>query len=185
MDIEEARETINKILSLVATLPEEFKATTYELLLSHFLQSKREAPPQTPTGVPTVIIPAEPQIPLDVRAFINQYGVDEALLRKAFLISGSEVRSSYNIRTDVKAQAQVQVACLIALENALRGGRFEFSTESVRQKLQELKLFDSPNFRKIFKNNEGLFMGLDDEAQVELSASGKELLAETIVEITQ
>jgi hypothetical protein len=124
-------------------------------------------------------------IPIDVRAFLQQQNVPEECLGKLFFMEGTEVRPIYKITTTMKSKAQLQLALLTSLENALKGGKFEFSIETVRQKCIDHLCYDSANFKRYFKNNSKLFKDLSDEEHVELSPEGKVELAETISEIAK
>lgn len=184
MDFDGVDGLIEEILRLVSEVPEEYRITTYEILLSHFLIGQGFVSPEP--DIPEVELAAEPfLIPIDVRAALTQYDLDDSVLSKLFLMEGSEVRPIYILSTTQKARSQMQVACLSALENALRGGKFEFSVEAVRQKLQDLKVIDKANFNANFRNNKKMFKGLDDKEHVELSADGKAELAETILELVK
>jgi hypothetical protein len=126
-------------------------------------------------------------LPIDVRAFLQTYSIPEENIAKLFLIVGNEIRPKYKITTTKKATAQIQVALLAALENALRtaGNKFEFSVEDVRERCQNYKAYDPPNFKKHFKDNENLFKSLSDEGHVELSPDGQTELAEAIVAVAK
>ena len=185
MELNGIREAIKEILELVASVPEEYRMKTYEILLTQYLIGE-EIARSSVDHVDLVGEPVEGEeyiAPIDVRAFLTQYGIDESILRNLFLIDKSGIRSIYKISTTVKSQAQIQVACLTALENALTSGRFCFSVEDVRQRLRDFKSYDKINFSTNFKNNEGLFKKLGED-EVELSSEGKSELADIIVEIT-
>jgi hypothetical protein len=102
-----------------------------------------------------------------------------------FLTQGNDVRPTYKIQTTKKAQAQIQIALLSALENALRGSKFDFNIENIRQRCKDLRCYDSANFDSIFKRNIALFKGLQDAEHVELSPDGRSELAEAITAIAK
>ena len=95
---------------------------------------------------------------------------------------GGEVRPIYQIKNkDVKADAQMQVAMLTALENALKpDGKFEFSIEDVRKYCVNQGVYDSTNFMTNFKKNARLFRNLKEKDHIELSPEGKTELAEAV-----
>jgi len=126
-------------------------------------------------------------VPIDVRAFLQTYSIPEETLQKLFLVEEKEVRPIYKITTTKKSTAQIQIALLSALENAMRGqgNKFEFSMENVRSQCKNRQVYDAGNFRTHFKNNQGFFKSLDDGEHVELSAEGQTELAEVILTVTK
>jgi hypothetical protein len=76
----------------------------------------------------------------------------------------------------------MQIALLTSLENAIKSQdhKFEFSTETIRQRCKDHKAYDAANFSATFRKNSGFFKSLEDSEHVELSAEGKTELAEVI-----
>jgi hypothetical protein len=179
---DELEKRINAMIALVEKLPEPYRLKAFEILMTTTLQ-KAPTIHDERKGKEKEVPPTEFRVPIDVRAFLTQYGIEEQKLRKLFFISGTEVRPIYNIKSTKKAKAQIHVAALTALENALQGGKFEFSVEAVRLRVQEQKCYDGPNFMPTFNRNVKLFRGLDDKEHVELSPDGKSELADAISEI--
>jgi hypothetical protein len=189
MTAEELKALIRDIITIVAEFPEPYRQKSFEILLTNLIQGKLA--PATP-GLPPEAKPRPPvpmqigfTIPIDVRAFLQQQDIPEELMSKLFFMEGSEVRPIYKITTATKSTAQIQIALLAALENALRGGNFEFSIEAVRQRCNEYRCYDMPNFKTHFKNSARLFKNLSEDDNVELSPDGKVELAETISEIAK
>lgn len=159
----------------------------FEILLNNFLKIGKipEKEPENKNA------PADqPQkkfiIPIDVRAFLQQYNVPEDNIQKLFIMEGEEIRPIYTIKTTKKSDAQMQLALLTSLENALRSqGKFEFGIEAVRSRCREHVVLDSTNFKTHFKNNKKFFKDLSDDEHVELSPDGKAELADIILEIIQ
>ena len=79
----------------------------------------------------------------------------------------------------------MQITLLATLENALRGGKFEFSAEGVRQRCKDYRSYDRTNFTGIFKKNYKFFKSLSDDEHIELSPDGKAELAEVALAIIQ
>ncbi|MBW2972861.1 hypothetical protein KY346_00535 [Candidatus Woesearchaeota archaeon] len=183
---ETIKDKIKEVIEITQKCPENLQEKCFELLMLPLLQEK-----VTPSTVQeseekeSVVTEVDFKIPLDVRAFLEQYGVSEEKLQKLFLMQGEEVKEKFNITTSKKARAQIQLALLSALQNALKGEKFQFSIATVKQQCEDHKAYDLPNFRGIFKKNQGLFKNLDDDENVELSPSGKEKLAETILEVAK
>lgn len=187
MSTEELESKIKEFIDIVEKLPDRYRETCFEVLLSEYLSSKRsqekieekaEVTPLPSLGRFT--------IPIDVRAFLQQHSVPEENIQKLFVMAGDEIRTTYTIETTKKSKAQIQLSLLVALENALKpGGKFEFSMEAVRQRCIDHKVYDRPHFKAHFKNNKELFAGLTDEEHVGLSPDGKAELAEVILELTK
>ena len=177
---------IRQIIEIVEKIPEYYREKAFEVLLNTKLAGK---PLQFET--PIFEIKHEPIttgkfiIPIDVKAFLQQFNLPEELLQRLFFMQDSEVRPVYQIKTTKKARSQIQVSLLVALENALKGGKYEFGTEIIRTRCQELKCYSGTNFQANFKNNKSLFKSLDDPEHIELSPDGKVELAEVISEITK
>ena len=183
MDEEQISKDIEKTLEIVKDLPDEYRLKTYEILLNAFLTERLPKAIVTDTTQEQVSDSKDFVIPIDVKAFLAQNSLTENVLWNLFIIEGSEVRPIYTLETDKNTIAQVQIACLLALENALMGKEFEFSIEIVRTKVQELDLYDSNNFMKGFKKN--YFASYDDSEHVSLSPAGKTELADIIEELAK
>ncbi len=185
MATEELEGKIKEFIELAEKFDERYRQKIFEVLLIGYLrgtQSSKETPQKAEGPSPST--PEKFIVPIDVRAVLSQYGVPEDKIQKLFLIAGAEIRPIYTIKTTKKSGAQMQVALLTALENALKpSGRFEFSVEDVKQRCIGLKVFDSTNFAANFKNNAKLFEDLDDKEHVKLSPDGKSELAEAILAV--
>lgn len=172
---EEIEEKIQKIVKIAEKCPEKYQEKCFEILL--------KVATQTPPEIEAVKIQAPPpfQPPIDVKAFLQQYNIPEKTLENLFLIHGTDIRPTYSIETSKKATAQIQIALLTALENALKTAKFEFSIESVRSKCIDFRRYDAKNFTSYFRTNKRLFKSLEDKEHIELSPDGKQELAEVIL----
>ncbi len=190
MTTEELENKIKEFVEISEKQPESYRVKCFEVLLTNYLTSGKIPPAnennkqiitdQMATEQPTKKF----VIPIDVRAFLQQYNLPEESIQKMFLIEGEEIRPIYSIETTKKADAQTQIALLTALENALKpNGKFEFSIENVRERCNEHKVYDKTNFSTTFKNKKKLFKDMTEEEHVELSPDGKAELAEVILEI--
>lgn len=189
-DFEHLEKPIRGIISLTNKLDERYREKCFEILLQFYLHGKSTSHISAETEEqhePKKETAKEFILPIDVRAFLQTYSIPEEYIDKLFVIVGNEIRPKYKITTVKKATAQIQIALLAALENALRapGNKFEFSVEDVRQRCQNYKAYDSPNFKRHFKDNEKLFKNLSDEEHVELSPDGQTELAEAIVAVAK
>jgi len=188
MSLEELEKSIKEIIQLVEKLDEKYRQKCFEILLNFHLRHELGLMTESEV-VEKEKLPSEKDefvIPIDVRAFLQSNNILEESLQKLFLMHRNEIRPIYKITATKRAAAQVQIALLTALENALHGSgsKFEFSTEAVRQVCKDHKVYDSANFKKIFKDNEKYFKSLDDEEHIELSPEGKTELAEVISLVT-
>ena len=185
---EEIEELAKQAVKIAEKLPEKFQEKAFEAVFNALLIGQLPAQP-TPSGEGTTKVAAQPSktfvVPLGVRAFMQQYAVPEESLPKLFLMQGNEVVPTYKLQTTKKAEAQTQIAVMTALENALRGGKFEFSTEDVRKRCDDHRCYDKANFAATFKKRTDLFKSLSDPEHIELSPDGKAELAETIMEMAK
>ena len=183
---EELERKMKEFIEIAEKLPEKYRERCFEALARHFLWGLRmtEEPRPKPGELePAIKAVAPPKfiVPIGVRALLQQFDIPEEMIQKLFVIDGEEIQSKYQIETTVKSDAQIQLALLTALENALKpGGKFEFSMEAVRQKCIDHRVYDQPNFKTIFRNKTKFFKSLKDEEHVELSVDGKAELAEAI-----
>jgi len=177
---------IKKIVDICEQIPQIYRNSCFEILLKSRLG-----------GVSSIQKPAKPieprlveeestfELPIDVRAFLSQFELDESAIQKLFLIENKEIRPKFTISTTIKSKAQMQVALLLALENSIKNPsvKFEFASEDVRERCRDHTVLDAPNFTKHFKNNKKLFKSLSDLENISLSPDGKSELAETISQI--
>lgn len=129
---------------------------------------------------------SELSIPIDVRAFLTQYEINELSLNKLFIFGeGNEIRTTYHIDSKTKSIAQIQIALLTALENSIKDSdvNFEFSSEEVRKRCQNYDVYDGKNFKRHFKANTKFFRSLSDLEHIGLSPEGKSELADVITKI--
>ena len=179
---------LKKIVELTEAVPQEYRQKCFEILLGHALQcapSPRRAasptgeePSQTSTVAPTPFI-----LPIDVKAFLSQYGLDDSILWRHYLVEGDQVRPIYQLNTANKTRAQTWLTLMMALGNALSTGRFEVDREELRARCKELKVYDLPNFSKNIKRYASLFKTVDPEEPLSLSTEGKTELADLLEQL--
>jgi len=185
---EELESKIKEFIEIAEKFSEPYRQKIFEVLLINYLQgtqAPKEAPEKVEPPTPPAIPPQRFVIPIGVRAVLQQYNVPEENIQKLFVIEANEIRPKFKLTTTKKAAAQMQVALLTALENALKpGGKFEFSIEVVKNRCKDdYRAYDLANFKANFKKNAKLFKSLDDEEHVELSTDGKAELAEAIMAV--
>lgn len=189
MDFAVLEKPIQEIITLVEKLDERYREKCFEILLSAFLKKELGLPTEREAKIGEGEEAEEEKeefiVPIDVRAFLRQQNLPEEKLQQLFLIEKNEVRPAYKITTTKKATAQMQIALLSALENALLGNKFEFSTETIRQRCKDHKVYDSANFKAYFRSNKGYFKSLDDAEHVELSPEGLTELADVIATVAK
>jgi hypothetical protein len=186
---EETKRQIEEIIAIVEQLPEKYRDKTFELLMAKMLAGplqpilQQVIPQESKEPVP--IEGRKYILPIEVRAFLKQFDFTDVILSRLFFIEGEEIRSIYAIDTVSKSKAQIQISLFVALENAIRNGKFEFSIEEVRRRATDFKVYDVPNFSANFRNNLKLFKSLEDREHVELTTEGKTQLAEYIGELSK
>jgi hypothetical protein len=183
-ELESKKSKLKEIVDLAEGLPEKFQQKGFEILMHKMFEEgvifTPSNPPEPEKGGKEGFI-----IPIEVKAFLRQYGRTEDELHKLFLLEKDVVKPIYTLKTIKKTQAQLQIAHLIALENALQSRSFEFSIEVVRSKCNELNAYDANNFSGNFKTGVKYFLSLDDKDHVQLSPDGKTYLSDVIEEITK
>lgn len=190
MGNEDLESKIKEFIEIADKFDERYRQKIFEVLLTSYLrgtQAPEEVSEKVEIVAPTLTLTPTQKfvIPIGVKAVLQQYNVPEEDIEKLFVIEGNEIQPKFKITTTNKSDAQLQVAMLTALENALRpGGKFEFSMETVRTRCKgDYAIYDSANFKKHFKDNAKLFKNLDDEEHVELSPDGKAELADVILAV--
>jgi hypothetical protein len=181
-------EELQKIVELANGVPEVYREKCFELLLSHVLYGKQPSMP-LPSPIPSAL-PQSPAsagkpfvLPIDVKAFLSQYGLDESVLWKFFIVDGQEIRPIYQLQVTKKATAQIQHALLMALENALSSGQFQVDIDSLRTRCNDQKCYDGANFMKNIKDKANLFKSIANDEPLSLSLEGKSELADVIEEL--
>jgi hypothetical protein len=177
------KDDLKKIVELANSVPEEYRHKCFELLLARALQETTLATaPGPPAGGGTVPPPGPPKfvLPIGVKAFLNQYVLDESLLRKFFHAEGDQVLPIYKLSTDKKAGAQIEHALMMALESAITSGQFQVDVGALRQRCTEHKCYDPANFMPILRRNAKLFKKIDTDEPLTLSPDGKAELAELL-----
>jgi hypothetical protein len=118
--------------------------------------------------------------------FCKKNEITEANLNKLFLRANGQVQPICKIYEKRKAVAQIQIALLMALENALVSPTrsFEFSIRTVRQKCSDADFYDGIDFISNSKNKAGLFHNLDAEI-IRLTPIGKAELANVVRIVTR
>lgn len=190
-EFEKLRAPIQDIIAFANTLDERYREKCFEVLLISYLRKNTAGVSVTtePVSLPKAELESGvTPLPLPIRAFMTQNNITEGAIRKLFLIEKGEVVPTYKIAETKKATAQIQLALLTALKNALidTTTMFEFSVKDVRELCKEHGVYDAANFTANFKNNATLFNNLTtDEEHVKLTPDGKTELAEAIATVSK
>ena len=183
-------EELQKIVELANSVPSEYRQKCFELLLINALQMTHPLTINTPAvKPPDTELPVTPKVqhpfimPIDVRAFLSQYGLDESVLWKFFIREGDEIRPIYQLKVTKKATAQIQHALMLILENAIIKGQFQVEIEVLRTRCIDHKCYDAPNFTKNIKDNANLFKSTANDQPLTLSPDGKSELAELLEQL--
>jgi len=183
---EKMKEKIEEIVSICEKVNEGYRTKCFEVLMQSLLSdSKNFAPQEFPVKqvIKQEVVKKPFVTPVQVKAFMSQYGITEDNLNKIFLLEGENAEPIFNLKAKKAAKAQIQLSLLKALENALKNSGFKFSVEEVRELCKKHKCYDNANFSSIFKKYSNLFDSLEDGENVSLSPEGKQQLADSIVEI--
>lgn len=189
-EFEKLRVPIQDIIAFTNTLDERYREKCFEVLLNFYLDKNSVTTPaiiEAVSSPKTDLVGGTSPLPLPIRAFLSQNSIPTDAIGKLFLIENSEVVPTYKIKETKKATAQIQLALLSALKNALinPSSMFEFSIEDVRELCKEHDVYDIANFTATFKKNSNLFNLTSDEEHVKLTPDGKTELAETIVTVSK
>jgi len=102
MNLDELEKPIQDIIKLVEKIDEKYREKCFEILLNFYL--RKELQMVTEPSVPEKEKELEGKkeeflIPIDVRAFLQQYNIPEEKLQRLFLIEKNQVRPIYQITT--------------------------------------------------------------------------------------
>lgn len=176
-------EKLKEISTLAEGVPEPFRLKCFELLLAHTLAGAR---PLKDTKEHQEDVKTKEAsrgdfvLPIDVKALLNQYSLEDGILQKLFFIEGSGIRPVYKLNLHKKAKAQMAHALLMSLENALSTGEFKFTVDALRQRCVDQKCFDRPNFMAVLERNKNLYKSYDPKKEIFLSTDGKADLADLL-----
>ena len=181
--ISELEGPVRKIVGFVSKLPPRYRKKAFEKLLENEIarMNGRHGPGGAGRGREDCGL----EVSVEVGAFLAQFDIPEKSIRRHFAIAGpGEIAPRYKIRTRRRSRAQFQLSCLLALENALRNGRFEFSLAAAKERCREHGCYDHDSFSANFKPGAGAFRSLGDGGRVSLSPLGKERLADILDELS-
>jgi hypothetical protein len=212
--VEKLVDKIKELAQIASALPEAFQQTCFELLLKHHLASDSSGrsipPPPNPNPTPNPPPPPEDanstpdamiqppstgtqadianhDLHVKTRKFMEKYAVTLTELNNLFYKTGTEVLPLFDdLKTTRVSEAQIRVALLQTLRNALASGEFRTVVEEVRTECRDRKSYDQGNFAANFKNNQSPFdfdSYTKDTVELRLSESGKKELSQLVKEM--
>lgn len=188
----ELKKEIKEIIEVVKECPEGLQGRAFEILLTDCLEQRREGKPPKREVKEKEKKPPEIeglgksgfenfQLPMRVKAFLKKQNLVPTDLDKTFHVENQEIEPIWSLETTAFSKAQIQIALIDALENALTSGEFSFQLEKVREKCQEKQAYDKTNFMKNFKGSSGKYFGkIDSDSPTSLSDEGMNRLADYI-----
>jgi hypothetical protein len=193
---ESAKPELDRILELVATMPDDLKAKGFEILLAGYVASLRPAVPSGPgtqkaketlTPPPTDPLDAVPQeLRTRVKTLAGQTNLAVPTLLSVFDFAvdpftlGSFVLPGAN--TADKAR---KVALLVGVRSYIGSGKWTADWNEVKAACVDHGCYDGANFSQAMsKGKGGIFKNVTVGSSIEISASGqaeaKKLLASLI-----
>jgi hypothetical protein len=160
------------IADLAESVPEQFRARCFEMLLESLLDSvsgqSRSARDAVSTGEvaekqpPTVIDKqesAQDSTPIPVKAqlrvFMQRTGVSLDELQRILFVDGTDVHFVREPSHGTVSKGQLEWALLLALKNAVVANEFSADPEDVRSICQDKGFYDKKNFATYFKREPG------------------------------
>lgn len=192
-------EKIKEILALVKLCPENLQVGCFELLFNHYFSNSqqghkidivKEILPETNT---VLTEPESEAIQLrdlhaKIKAFVTKGDVTLEQLNDIFYKENDSIRPLYDdLKTTKMSDAQIRLALLGALENALTSGDFVIELEKIRKMCELHKCYDAGNFTTNFKKSKSYFTeeykkGL---TMFTLSAEGKKQALAVVSELAR
>jgi hypothetical protein len=178
-EFEKLRKPIQDIINFANTVDERYREKCFEVLLNHYLSKGVEMKISPLMQEDSAFVASD--IPAELKKFLQENRISEEAVNKLFSRAGEEVRPIYQITETKKAVAQIQIALLTALENALiaPNGALEFQMKTARQRCVDYGVYET-EFISNFKNRAGLFTDLDNEV-VRLTPLGRTELANLLL----
>lgn len=173
MDLpKKTKETIEKIVDFVETLPEQYRGTAFGILMRNALGSGVTVSKMGPSLSRTSGLVIE--LSKDILQFLNKFKISGEQLDMMFMEKDDELIPIYDYPSEKehKYQMYADYGCLLALENALK------------IRLNELGIYDSRHFVRNLRKSKHYFTNLKDR-EIHLTPAGKKRLTELINHITE
>ncbi len=214
---QQLKSEIKEIIEIVNQCPETLKEKCFELLLENFLSSnsiKNKTrndsivdQSNTPLAANAVEVAYAKEIPLKsgsteeitpkdfhvkIQRFLSSNNIDIAVINQLYYKESGKLMPLYEALKSTKmAECQIRLALLTAFENSFENGNGEmvFNGETIRQRCQDMKCYDGPNFAKNFKISASLFDNwnekYDKKSDYSLSLEAKKELAAILTELAE
>jgi len=193
MKFDQIDESIDSIVAIVAKVPQEFKQRTFDALLTMALaevRSSASAITEEKGDDRSDDDGAESNISEHnsgkakgrYHQFLTSKGVTEVEVRKVVELDGTAVAFYRSPDANTKAGMQIEWALLLALVSGLESGNLMVSSDAVRKKVQDERIYDQANFAKTFTTHKAYFMGTmnSNDPVRRLSSDGEDALAKLI-----
>jgi hypothetical protein len=158
MDYTTLREEIKEIADIAASVPEAFRVTCFQLLLTNLLPAKHNAPekqqksddpPKTHLNAQQEALPISTQL----RVFMQKTEITEDELKSVLMVADGDVHFVREPGRVKITDGQMQWALLLALKNCILKNSLTVDPEDVRSVCQEKGFYDSANFAANFKKD--------------------------------
>jgi hypothetical protein len=183
-DYEKLRKPIQDIINFTDTIDGQYREKCFEILLGCYIAGGGALP----KGGFTVESARKEGFVIEdmsseMKTFLGEHNITEEMLNKLFVREKGEIHPLYKITETKRAKAQIQIALLAAIENALRSPSeaFEFHVNVVRQRCMDIKMYDGRDFFINFMDHAGLFGSLSNYEVIKVSPIGKMELANIIL----
>lgn len=124
-----------------------------------------------------------PKLTNEVKSFMKRRKITDAQIKDCLSISETgEIGVICRSKKRSRIEFQMQTACIKALEDALNGGRLEFSSKDVREICKSTGMYHNRHFLAYFRKRKDWFQSLKNMDQILLSEKGEKILADIINE---
>lgn len=175
MDYERVKNEISEIANIAASVPEEFREKTFEILLtsllgesSHPVDRRDEGKvekiledPQNNDGAPKAHERSGGDLPMNaaLRVFLRKTDLTVDEVQTVVMFESGTVHFVREPQDRPVATGQIEWSLLLALKNAIENEKFEVDAESVRSVCQDRGYYNAGNFASTFRKakNAALF----------------------------
>lgn len=112
-------------------------------------------------------------------AFLQRFSITIDEIQRLFRLDGDIITPAYNYETEDKSHPDIhlELGCLLALQNALANGKFEFQKDDLKDELVRRNGFTE--FLKHLKRRKTFYYNVEVDP-VRLSDKGVQKLAEVV-----
>lgn len=170
MDLDEISAQIEKIVQYVESVPEAYRERTFDFLIRLL---EREQLGVSLEGVPGETTIEGFALPRQMSAFLKQFEIPVEAVQKMFIVDEEGVLLTHKFSAEDKNRPDIhlELACLLAAENAMKEGKFRFMEEDLKNRITELGLYDTKDFKKNLRARDEYFINVDADP-IRLSSKG-------------